>query len=152
MEVIQKVKEIGSKVENSVKELGAELEKGAELVANKTTETFDNLASYIPFSNLAKKEDSVLRIEVDLPGVDKKDVNIQVEDGVLSVSAIRHYKNELTKDSYYLCESSFGKLQRRYSLPDNIDNEKIDAELKNGRLTIELHKTQEAKAKKISIK
>ena len=152
MEVIQKAKEIGSKVESSVKEFGEELEKGAEVVVNKAAETFDNLASYIPFSNLAKKEDSVLRIEVDLPGVDKKDINIQIEDGVLSVSAIRHYKNELTKDSYYLCESSFGKLQRRYSLPDNIDSEKIDATLKDGRLTIELHKTQESKAKKISIK
>jgi len=152
MEVIQKAKEIGSKVENSVKELGIELEKGAELVTNKAVKTFDNLASYIPFSNLAKKEDSVLRIEVDLPGVDKKDINIQIEDGVLSVSAIRHFKNELTKDDYYLCESSFGKLQRRYSLPDNIDSEKIDAQLKDGRLTIELHKTEESLAKKIYIK
>ena len=152
MEVVQKAKEIGAKVESGAKELGSELEKGAELVVNKASEAFDNLASYIPFSNLAKKEDSVLRVEVDLPGVDKKDVSLQIEDGVLIVSALRHYKNELTRDSYYLCESSFGKLERRYSLPDNIDSEKIDAELKDGRLTIELQKTEASKAKRISIK
>jgi len=152
MEVIQKAKEIGSKVENSVKELGSEIEKGAELVVNKASEAFENLASHIPFSNLAKKEDSGFHIEIDLPGVDKKDINIYVEDGMLVVSAIRHYKNELTKDSYYLCESSFGKLERRYSLPDNVDRENIDAQLKDGRLTIELQKTEASKAKRISIK
>jgi len=151
MEVIQKAKELGSEIEKGAKELGSEIEKGAELVVNKASEAFDNLASYIPFSNLAKKKDSGLQIEVDLPGVKKEDISLRVEDGILTVSAIRHYKNELTKDSYYLCESSFGKLERRYSLPDNIDSEKIDAELKDGRLTIELQRTEASKAKKISI-
>jgi len=152
MEVIQKAKELGSEIEKGAKELGSEIEKGAELVVNKASEAFDNLASYIPFSNLAKKKDSGLQIEVDLPGVKKEDISLKVEDGVLTVSAVRHYKNELTKDSYYLCESSFGKLERRYSLPDNIDRENIDAELKDGRLTIGLQRTEESKAKKISIK
>ena len=152
MEVLQKVKEIGAKVEDSAKELGSELEKGAESVVNKTSEVFGNLVSHIPFSNLAKKEDSVLRIEVDLPGVDKEDVNLQVDGNVLTVSAVRHFKNELTKDSYYLYESSYGKFERRYSLPENVDSENIEAQLKNGRLTIELQKTENHKAKKISIK
>lgn len=152
MEVIQKAKEIGSKVESRAKELSAEIGKNAELVVNKAAEAFDNLASHIPFSNLARKEDSVFHIEVDLPGVYKKDVNLHVEDGVLVVSAVRHYKNELTKDSYYLCESSFGKIERRYSLSDNIDSQNIEAELKDGRLTIDLQKTKKSKARKISVK
>jgi len=140
MKVLQKAKEIGTKIEKSVDEL-----------ATKASETFDNLASYIPFSNLAKKDD-LLQIEVDLPGVDKKDINISIEDGTLSVSAVRSYKNELKEDSYYVCESSFGRLERRFTLPENIDTQKIDAKLVDGRLTILLQKTEESKPRKISIK
>lgn len=139
-------------ISKTAKQLGSKIEKGAELVINKVTDAFDNLASHIPFSNLAKKEDSTFHIDVDLPGVDKKDVNIYVEDNVLIVSAIRHYKNELSRDDYYLCESSFGKFERRYTLPENIDKEKIDAKLNDGRLSIELHKTESSKMRAISIK
>jgi len=139
-------------ISKTAKQLGSKIEKGAELVINKVSDAFDNLASHIPFSNLAKKEDSSFHIDVDLPGVDKKDVNIYVEDNVLIVSAIRHYKNELSRDDYYLCESSFGKFERRYTLPENIDKEKIDAKLEDGRLSIELHKTESSKMRAISIK
>ncbi len=139
-------------ISKTAKQLGSKIEKGAELVINKVSDTFDNLASHIPFSNLAKKEDNTFHIDVDLPGVDKKDVNIYVEDNVLIVSAIRHYKNELSRDDYYLCESSFGKFERRYALAENIDKEKIDAKLDDGRLSIELHKTESSKMKSISIK
>jgi len=152
MEVIEKAKEIGSNLESSVKDLGQKIEDGLDVVSHKTSEAFDNLASYMPFSNLAKKDNDTLQIEVDLAGVNKKDINISIEDGILNVSAIRHYKNELNRDSYYLCESSFGKLERRFSLPDNIDSEKIDAEFKDGRLIIKLEKLEASKARNISIK
>ena len=139
-------------ISKSAKEIGSKIEKGAELVVNKISDTFDNLASHIPFSNLAKKENSIFHIDVDLPGVDKKDINIHVEDNLLIISAIRHYKNELSRNDYYICESSFGKFERRYTLPDNIDKDKIVAELNNGRLSIELSKTESSKIRAISIK
>ncbi|MCF6331325.1 MAG: Hsp20/alpha crystallin family protein [Sulfurimonas sp.] len=139
-------------ITKTAKQLGTKIEKGAELVINKVADAFDNLASHIPFSNLAKKENSIFHIDVDLPGVDKKDVNIYVEDNVLIVNAIRHYKNELSRDDYYLCESSFGKFERRYTLPENIDKDKIDAKFDDGRLSIELHKTESSKMRAIAIK
>jgi len=58
----------------------------------------------------------------------------------------------LTRDDYYICESAFGKIERRYLLPDSIDREKIDAKFTQGRLEIELEKTKQAKPKSISIK
>lgn len=139
-------------ISKTAKELGSKIEKGAELVVNKVSDAFDNLASHIPFSNLAKKKDSTFHIDVDLPGVDKKDLNIYIEDNVLVISAVRHYKNELTKDDYYLCESSFGKFERRYALAENIDKDKIDAKLEDGRLSIDLHKTESSRMREISIK
>ena len=136
----------------SAKDIGNELEKGVEVVANKVSETFDNLASHLPFSNLAKKEDSSFHLEVDLPGVQKEDIEIKVEENVLVVTALRKFKNELTRDDYYVCESSFGKFERRYILPESVDTEKVDAKLEDGRLIIELQKTKKAKPKSISIK
>lgn len=136
----------------TTKKLGNEIEKGVEVVSNKVTETFDNLASHLPFSNLAKKEDSTFHVEVDLPGVKKEEIDVKVEDDVLVVSAVRHYKNEVKEDDYYISESAFGKLERRFVLPENIDSESINASYENGRLDIELQKTKKAKPRSISIK
>ena len=136
----------------TTKKLGNEIEKGVEVVSNKVTETFDNLASHLPFSNLAKKEDSTFHVEVDLPGVKKEDIDVKVEDDVLVISAVRHYQNEVSRDDYYVCESSYGKLERRFVLPENIDSESINASYENGRLEIELQKTKKAKPRSISIK
>ncbi len=136
----------------STKNIANEIEKGVEVVAKKATEAFDNLASHLPFSNIAKKEDSTFHLEVDLPGVKKEDIDVKIEDNVLVVSAVRKYKNELTKDDYYICESSFGKIERRYSLPESIDTDKVNAKLEDGRLEIELEKTKKAKPKSISVK
>ncbi len=136
----------------SAKDIETKVEKGVEVASKKVAEAFDNLVSHLPFSNLAKKEDSTFHIEVDLPGVKKEDIDIKVEDNVLVISAVRHYKNELTKDDYYVCESSFGKLERRFMLPDNIDADTIEAEYKDGRLEVELQKTKKAQPKSISVK
>lgn len=135
----------------SAKEIGEDIEKGVEVASKKVSDLFDNIASHLPFSNLAKKEDSTFVIEVDLPGVKKEDMDINVEDGILVVSAIRSYQNELSRDDYYICESSFGKIERRFTLPESIDSDKIDAKLVDGRLEIKLEKVQKAKPKKIAI-
>jgi len=136
----------------TTKKVANEVEKGVEVVSNKVAETFDNLASHLPFANLAKKEDSTFHVEVDLPGVKKEDIDIKVEDDVLVISAVRHYKNEVSRDDYYICESSYGKLERRFALPENIDSESISATYDNGRLEIELQKTKKSKPRSISIK
>ncbi len=136
----------------SAKNIGSEIEKGASVVVDKLEKTFDNVASHLPFSNLAKKDDSSFHLEVDLPGVKKEDIDVKVEDGILVVSAVRHFKNEVSRDDYYVCESSFGKFERRYMLPESVDSEKVNATYKNGRLMIDLEKTKKAKPKTISIK
>ena len=136
----------------SVKNIGSEVEKGVDTLSEKATEIFDNLASHLPFANLAKKEDNSFHVEIDFPGVKKEDINIKVEDGMLVASAVRSFKNELSRDDYHVCESVFGKIERRFALPENIDAENIDAEYKNGRLEIELKKVSAAQPKSISIK
>jgi HSP20 family protein len=139
-------------ITKNVKNIGSEIEKGVELAGKKVSEAFDNLASYLPFANLAKKEDAAFHVEVDLPGVKKEDIELKIEDDLLVISAVRKYKNELNNESYYICESSFGKIERRFALPDNIDTEKVNASFEDGRLEIELQKNEKAKPRAISIK
>jgi HSP20 family protein len=136
----------------SAKNIGTEIEKSVEVAKEKVGEVFDNIASHLPFSNLAKKEDSTFHLEVDLPGVAKEDINIQVEDNILVVSAVRKFKKELSRENYYVCESAFGKLERHFVLPESVDTKKISAEYTDGRLVIELEKTQKAKPKAIKVK
>lgn len=136
----------------SAKEMGSEIGKGVDVIASKVSDGIDNIASHLPFSNLAKKEDNSFHIEVDFPGVTKDDIDIKIENNMLIVSAERSYKNELTRDDYYICESSFGKLQRQYTLPESVDTDKVEAKFEDGRLTIELEKNEKEKAKSISIK
>ncbi|NCO02554.1 MAG: Hsp20/alpha crystallin family protein [Epsilonproteobacteria bacterium] len=136
----------------NVKNIGSEIEQGVKVVGKKVSEAFDNLASHLPFANLAKKENAAFHIEVDLPGVTKEDIDLRVEDDILVVSAVRYYKNELNNDSYYICESSFGKVERRFTLPENIDTQNVSASFNDGRLEIELQKTKKAQPKSIAIK
>ena len=141
MNILEKTKNIGSGIETG-------LEKGYQ----KGKELFRNVASHLPFTNFAKDKVGDFHLEVDLPGVKKEDVEIRVEGNVLIVSAERRMKNEVNKEDYYLLESSFGRIERFYTLPDEIDRDKINAQHNNGRLIINLVKNESSKPKRIEIK
>jgi len=141
MDIIDKSKELGHAVEEKV-EHGLEVAK----------ETFANVASHLPFANLAKRGSDQFVIEVDLPGVEKKDIDIRIEDNILIVKATRKMKKEVKKEDYYLCESNFGLISRSFVLPEGIDTSKVDASYKDGRLRIVLEKEEARKAKSISVK
>jgi len=137
----REVKNVVEKVEESV-------EKGLETVK----ETFHNVASHLPFANLAKKDSDTFNIESDLPGVKKEDIELKVEDDYLTVTAVRKYKNEVRAEDYYLQESNFGLISRSFVLPDSIDRDSIKAKYEDGRLYLTLEKVASKKAKTISIK
>ena len=141
MDVIKKSKDVVKNVEEKV-------EKGLEVVK----ETFDNVARHLPFANLAKHSNDTYDIEVDLPGVKKEDIDIKVEDDYITINAVRKFKNELSENDYYLCESSFGLISRTFSLSDNINRDSIQAKYEDGRLYITFEKVEAKKAKSITIK
>lgn len=136
----------------STKKVGENLEKGIESGLEKTKEIFTNVASYLPFANLAKKSSDTFTIEVDLPGVDKKDIDIKVEDNLLRVSATRKMKKEVKEEDYYMMGSYFGEISRVFALPEDIDRDKVDAKYEDGRLYITLEKVEAKKAKSITVK
>ncbi|MDF1876539.1 Hsp20 family protein [Sulfurimonas sp. SAG-AH-194-L11] len=140
MDLVKTTGEVVNKVEEKV-------EKGFEVVKD----TFNNLASHLPFANLAKHSNDTFTIEVDLPGVKKEDIELKVEDDYLTVTAVRKYKNETKEEDYYLCESNFGVISRSFVLGDNINRDSIKAKYDNGRLVLTLEKEESKKTKSISI-
>jgi HSP20 family protein len=141
MDIVKSAKEVGNAVEEK-------LEHGLEVAK----EALGNVASHLPFANLAKKGSDTFKIEIDLPGVKKEDIDIKVENNYLIVNAVRKMNNEVSKDDYYLCESSFGRISRSFLLPNTIDSDKVEADLKDGRLYITLEKEESKKAKSVTIK
>lgn len=95
-----------------------------------------------------------LTVTAELPGIDQKDIDISVEDGVLTVRGEKNDEREHEDKKVYLYERSYGSFQRAFALPNNVDAAKIAAEFDKGVLKIHLPKDGEAKPKgrKVDIK
>ena len=96
------------------------------------------------------KDDVVLTFE--LPGMDKKDIKVWIEDHVLTVSGERKIRDEKKTDNYIRTEINEGSFSRSFTLPKTVDTGKITADYDNGLLMVKLVKAEEAKPKEIEIK
>jgi HSP20 family protein len=95
--------------------------------------------------------DKHYEIQLALPGMEKKDINIDINEGVLTISGERKFENEDESRNYFMVETRYGAFSRSFNLPDLVDSSKIDASYKNGILYVELPK-DEKKALKTTIK
>lgn len=93
-------------------------------------------------------------INVELPGVEQKDIDVSVADGVLTVKGEKKAEAEEKDKQYHRVERSYGAFQRRLSLPDDANAEKVEAAFKNGVLSITVPRVQQVEppVKKIAIK
>jgi HSP20 family protein len=98
--------------------------------------------------------DKAYEIAAELPGLDEKNVEVKVANGVLTIRGEKHDEKEEKKKDYYMRERSFGTFQRMFQIPDGVDLDKIDASFKKGVLTVTLPKSPEAQKseKKIAVK
>ena len=142
-----------SKVKKELQNVEKKVEKGIVEGAKALKETLSNVASHLPFANLAhNKKADTYTIEVDLPGVKKEDINVSIEGDYLNISAERKMCEEVKKEDYYLIESAYGKYARSFYLSDDIDRDSIDARFDNGRLTIKFEKIPAKKRRDIAVK
>lgn len=136
-----------------------EFRKGFDLLNSMLDNMYEHKATSVkddfsPSINTREGE-FAYHIEVDLPGVTKEDISVEIEDNVLVVSGERKVKDEIKEENYYKIESSFGSFSRSFSLPDVADIENIHAESKDGVLEVVIPKLEDKKVdkvKKISIK
>jgi HSP20 family protein len=92
-------------------------------------------------------------VDIDLPGVKKEDIKVDVKEGVLTISGERNLKEEVKEEDYYKVETSFGKFMRTFTLPENVDIENIDASSDNGVLEIVIPKlVKQENVKSIEVK
>jgi HSP20 family protein len=103
-----------------------------------------------PTVDIFDNDESII-ITAELPGIDKKDIEIDVKDGVLRLKGERSFDNEVKREKYYCRERTFGKFERVFSVPAEVDPEKISADYKNGILKIDIPKPEEQKPKQIAV-
>ncbi|GAB4195812.1 MAG: Hsp20/alpha crystallin family protein [Phycisphaeraceae bacterium] len=99
--------------------------------------------------DIREDEDSII-VEAELPGFKKEDINVTLEQGVLSISAER--KTEETKGETHLNERCYRRIARSFKLPVPVDENKVEAKLSDGILTLKLAKREEVKPRKIEVK
>ncbi len=92
-----------------------------------------------------------LVLKADLPGIEQKDVDIQIENGTLSLRGERKFQNEKKDGGFHRVERGYGSFARYFALPDSVDPEKVKAEYKNGVLTVTLPKKEVAKPRQIKV-
>ena len=103
-----------------------------------------------PPVDIAEEKDRIV-LTAELPGFQPKDVEVQVEGGVLTVKGERKMEEEKDGRNYHRVERSYGHFLRSFTLPNNVDREAIQAHFADGLLTIELPKREEAKPRQIRI-
>jgi HSP20 family protein len=104
-----------------------------------------------PAANIVEKDDLYL-IKADLPEVAKKDIDVQIEHGVLTISGERRDETRSDDDKQHRRETFYGKFTRSFTLPDDVDENAIKADAKDGVLRVTLPKTKAQKKSSVSIK
>lgn len=106
---------------------------------------------FAPHTNLAET-DSHYEIAIDLPGMKPEDFEIEMKEGRLWITGERRQEQEEKEKTYHRVERQYGQFRRIISLGSDVDADRIEAEYKDGVLTVQVPKAEEARPKKIQVK
>lgn len=109
------------------------------------------LSDWNPKADFVEKDKEYV-VQADVPGADEKSVNVEIDDGVLTVSGKRNYEHEDGKDGYKRIERSYGSFSRSFVLPEDADAAKVTAGYEKGVLTVKIPKDAARKTQKVQIK
>ena len=110
-----------------------------------------NALAFRPAVDIYEDEESIT-LSVELPGMKAEEVHVDIQDNVLTLSGERKLEREEKREGYHRVERAYGSFSRSFSLPDNVDAEKCDAEMTDGVLRVKLPKRPEPQPKKIEVK
>src|ERR671926_1359723 len=110
----------------------------------------DQARRWVPPMDLVEAEDHFI-LKADLPGLTESDVNLEVQDGTLTISGERKAEHEQHEGGFYRIERSFGSFSRSLTLPDGVDPDRIAASFADGVLEVHIPKPEERKPRRISI-
>jgi HSP20 family protein len=103
-----------------------------------------------PAVDILETENEII-LKADVPAVDPKDIDIEVQNQTLTVKGHRQFDKSEAPKGYHRIERSFGSFVRSFAVPTSVDTEKVGADYKNGVLTISLPKKEAAKPRQIKI-
>lgn len=108
------------------------------------------MTSFVPPVDIYEDEHSI-KLRLEIPGVDEKDLDVRVENNVLTVRGERRFSNEEKEENFHRIERRYGSFSRSFTLPNTVDTDNVNANYNNGLLELTLAKRAEAKPKQIKI-
>jgi HSP20 family protein len=118
-------------------------------VFDRTGEEF-NLSAWAPAVDIYETEHELV-VKADLPEVDPKELDIRVENNLLTIRGERKFEKKVSEENYLRVERSFGTFARSFTLANTVNPDAIKAEYQNGVLTLTIPKREEAKPKQIKV-
>ena len=109
-----------------------------------------NLPSWAPAVDIFETEHELV-VKADLPEIDPKELDIRVENNILTIRGGRKFESKVSEDKYLRVERAYGSFSRSFSLANTVNSEAIKAEYQNGVLTLTVPKREEAKPKQIKV-
>ena len=97
------------------------------------------------------EDDQKLTFKVEVPGIDEKDIKVEVENNVLTVHGERELEKDIKEENFRRMERHYGAFSRSFTLPSTVDPEKIEADYTHGVLAIQMPKRAEARPKEIKV-
>jgi HSP20 family protein len=107
-------------------------------------------SNFVPPVEIYEDEHHIT-LQAEVPGVDEKDINLHVENNVLTMSGERKLETEKKRENFHRLERHYGRFTRSFTLPPTADTQNINAEFENGLLRITIAKREEARPKQIKI-
>jgi HSP20 family protein len=108
------------------------------------------LTTWAPAVDIYETPDALV-VKADLPDMQEKDIDVRVENNLLTIHGERKFEKNISEDNYLRVERSYGSFSRSFSLPNTVNAESIHAEYKNGVLTVNLPKREESKPRQVKI-
>lgn len=110
----------------------------------------EQLGTWAPAVDIHETEKEIV-LKADLPGINLDDVDIRVENNVLTLRGERRFEKEVKDENYHRVERSYGSFVRTFSLPNSVNSEQIEAGYDNGVLKVVMPKREEARPKQIKV-
>ena len=108
-------------------------------------------SDWVPAVDIKEEENQFLLV-ADIPGVDPKDIEVHMENGILTIKGERESEKKTEREGYKRIERQHGVFYRRFTMPEGVDPEGIEANSNNGVLTVTIPKQEAAQPRRISVK